>query len=155
MLQALQSKSFLDAQVVSQIEEVLKERDTSAQDINLLSSPPEASDENGASSRSHGHSSHHHHHRRGAHHHVPPKLDKKQIEQRIEEDRERHKRQRENIWAVPPGEDAELEKLWEETSDLGEDDHRMGEEEYAEWKSQMEAAKCVHQREAERNGTHS
>ncbi|EGS17637.1 uncharacterized protein CTHT_0069770 [Thermochaetoides thermophila DSM 1495] len=155
VLHALQSKSFLDAQVVSQIEEVLKERDASAQDINLLSSPPEASDENGASSRSHGHSSHHHHHRRGAHHRGPPKLDKRQIEQRIEEDRERHKRQRENIWAIPPGEDAELQKLWEETSDLGEDDHRMGEEEYAEWKSQMKAAKCVHQREAERNGTYS
>lgn len=155
VLHALQSKSFLDAQVVSQIEEVLKERDASAQDINLLSSPPEASDENGASSRSHGHSSHHHHHRRGAHHRGPPKLDKRQIEQRIEEDRERHKRQRENIWAIPPGEDAELQKLWEETSDLGEDDHRMGEEEYAEWKSQLKAAKCVHQREAERNGTYS
>jgi CTD kinase subunit gamma len=80
-------------------------------------------------------------------HNAPPKLDKKQIEQRIEEDRERHKRQRENIWAVPPGDDAEMERLWEETSDLGEDDHRMGEEEWAEWKSEFEARKCVHQRE--------
>ena len=77
---------------------------------------------------------------------APPRLDKKQIEQRIEEDRERHKRQRENIWAVPPGEDAEMEKLWEETSDLGEDDHRMGEEEWAEWKAEFDARRCSHRR---------
>lgn len=60
------------------------------------------------------------------------KLDKKQIEQRIEEDRERHKRLRENIWAVPRGSDAEMWKLWDETSDLGEDDHIMGQEELIE-----------------------
>lgn len=83
----------------------------------------------------------------------PPKLDKKQTEQRIEEDRERHKRQRENIWAVPPGEDAEMEKLWEETSDLGEDDHRMGEEEWAEWEAEFEARKCSHRKEGA-NGAH-
>ena len=75
------------------------------------------------------------------------KLDRKQIEQRIEEDRERHKRQRENIWAISAADDAELEKLWEETSDLGEDDHRMGEEEWAEWKAEDEARKCPHRRE--------
>lgn len=85
--------------------------------------------------------------------HAPPKLDKKQIEQRIEEDRERHKRQRENIWAVPPGEDAEMEKLWEETSDLGEDDHRMGEEEWAEWKAEFEARRCPHRKDGT-NGAH-
>ncbi len=81
------------------------------------------------------------------------KLDRKQIEQRIEEDRERHKRQRENIWAISAADDAELEKLWEETSDLGEDDHRMGEEEWAEWKAEDEARKCPHRREGG-SGTH-
>ena len=62
------------------------------------------------------------------------KLDKKQVEQRIEEDRERHKRLRENIWAVPRNEDldAEFGRLWEETSELGEDDFILYEEEAAE-----------------------
>ena len=81
--------------------------------------------------------------------HAPAKLDRKQVEQRIEEDRERHKRQRENIWAVSAADDAELEKLWEETSDLGEDDHRMGEEEWVEWKAEVEARRCAHLREGE------
>ncbi|KAK0738535.1 CTD kinase subunit gamma CTK3-domain-containing protein [Schizothecium vesticola] len=80
-------------------------------------------------------------------------LDRKQVEQRIEEDRERHKRQRENHWAVPAGGYAELERLWEETSDLGEDDGRMLEEEWQEWKGQMKAAGagCEHGRA---NGKH-
>lgn len=67
------------------------------------------------------------------------RLDKKQIEQRIEEDRERHKRLRENIWAVPKSsgagdEDQEFEKLWEETSEPGEDDFILYEEEAQERK---------------------
>ena len=63
------------------------------------------------------------------------RLDKKQVEQRIEEDRERHKRLRENIWAVPQDDvDAEFEKLWEETSDVGEDDYVLYEEEAQERK---------------------
>jgi len=48
--------------------------------------------------------------------------DKRQIEQRIEEDRERHKRLRESIWAVNSEENREFERLWEDTSDIGEDD---------------------------------
>lgn len=144
----MQNKSFLEAQAVTEIEEVLKERDASAQDISMSSPPSNPVDRDGTaehlgdmppsrtllptySKRSN----------------APSKLDKKQIEQRIEEDRERHKRQREHIWAVPPGEDAEMEKLWEETSDLGEDDHRMGEEEWAEWKAEFEARRCAHRRE--------
>ncbi len=62
-------------------------------------------------------------------------LDKKQIEQRIEEDRERHKRLRENIWAAPQDIDAEFDKLWDETSDLGEDDYIFYEEETQERKT--------------------
>jgi len=38
-------------------------------------------------------------------------LDEKDIEQRMEEDRERHKRLREDKWAVDP--DSELEQLFE------------------------------------------
>ncbi|KAH6668910.1 CTD kinase subunit gamma CTK3-domain-containing protein [Halenospora varia] len=127
VLQGLQSKSFLLAQTVSEIEECLKERDTLPDAIGL-SSPITGDVEmtgtggardtpkkpNGASY---------------------PRLDKKQIEQRIEEDRERHKRLRENIWAVQQGAgggDAEFEKLWEETSELGEDDFILYHEEAEE-----------------------
>ncbi|KAI9675422.1 MAG: hypothetical protein M1817_001326 [Caeruleum heppii] len=66
--------------------------------------------------------------------------DKRQIEQRIEEDRERHKRLRESIWAVEheatqPGDggrDVEFERLWEEGSEMGEDDWGLVEEEAVE-----------------------
>ncbi len=154
VLHALQNKCFLETQAVTQIEEVLRDRDASAQDI-AMSSPPAVAGGNAD----------------GADHladtpparTLPPygkrgnapmsKLDRKQIEQRIEEDRERHKRERENIWAISAADDAELEKLWEETSDLGEDDHRMGDEEWAEWKAEDEARKCPHRRESG-SGTH-
>lgn len=150
---------------MTQIEEVLKERDASAQDIAMLSSPPTNGDDLGGGdmppSRTVPPPAGH---RKGGsgsgsgqqkqHHYGAMRLDKKQIEQRIEEDRERHKRQRENIWAVPPGEHAELEKLWEETSELGEDDHRMGAEEWAEWKAQFEAS-CPHLRGEAVNGSRS
>ncbi|KAK0709103.1 CTD kinase subunit gamma CTK3-domain-containing protein [Lasiosphaeria miniovina] len=155
VLQALQHKSFLEGEAVRQIEEVLRERDTATQDI-VMSSPPAG-----------GHGGDRSDmppsqtlaaaaavavpHRRG---NAPPKLDKKQVEQRIEEDRERHKRQREDIWAVPSGDYAEMEKMWEETSDLGEDDHRMGEEEYQEWKLAAQNS-CPHRREDAANGKHS
>ncbi|TVY85852.1 CTD kinase subunit gamma [Lachnellula willkommii] len=113
VLQALQQKSFLLPQTILEIEECLKERDT------LPSSSPADVEMTPAS-------------RNGNVAYV--KLDKKQVEQRIEEDRERHKRLRENIWAVPRNEDLEVEfgKLWDETSDLGEDDFILYEEEAAE-----------------------
>lgn len=62
------------------------------------------------------------------------KLDKRQVEQRIEEDRERHKRAREGIWAIRQlsgdlGDDVEREKVWEETSDMEDDDYEMAKEE--------------------------
>ncbi|KAL5604464.1 hypothetical protein BROUX41_002433 [Berkeleyomyces rouxiae] len=86
---------------------------------------------------------------------VPPTADaprvrmaRKHIEQRLEEDRERHKRLRENIWAVPsgPGDKAEWERIWEETSDLGEDDYRLAREE-AEERNGVLADYCEHWRE--------
>lgn len=58
--------------------------------------------------------------------------DKRQIEQRIEEDRERHKRLRESIWAVSADDNKEFERLWEDTSDIGEDDFLAAEEDAAE-----------------------
>lgn len=123
VLQGLQNKSFLLAQTVSEIEELLKERDTLPDAIGM-SSPlaPDVemqgtgvgSKEQSKATRANGYQ----------------RLDKKQIEQRIEEDRERHKRLREHIWAVPNGsEEKEYEKAWDETSDLGEDDRILGDEE--------------------------
>ena len=60
------------------------------------------------------------------------KFDKRQIEQRIEEDRERNKRLREGMWAVTGEDDFEVNKMWEEGSDLGEDDEIMAQDELAE-----------------------
>ena len=62
------------------------------------------------------------------------RLDKRQIEQRIEEDRERHKRAREGIWAIPQGngtvhDDMEFGTVWEECGEVGEDDEIMAAEE--------------------------
>lgn len=54
------------------------------------------------------------------------KMDKRQVEHRIEEDRERHKRLRESIWAVSGEEEREMERLWEDASDVGEDDCVVG-----------------------------
>jgi CTD kinase subunit gamma len=136
VLQALQTKTFLLEQTVSEIEELLKERDTG--DAHIVSSPvaaPATSASTPKSSKTVG---------------LPQRLDKKQVEQRIEEDRERHKRQRETAWAIPKGavvsgrggqatidvlqaaSDAEFDKLWEETSELGEDDWDLYAEEAEE-----------------------
>jgi CTD kinase subunit gamma len=59
-------------------------------------------------------------------------MDKRQIEQRIEEDRERHKRLRESIWAVPGEEEEEMERLWEDASEIAEDDYVVGREDREE-----------------------
>lgn len=60
------------------------------------------------------------------------KLDKRQIEQRIEEDRERHKRLKEQMWSVSGDGYDEADKLWDETSDFGEDDLIAAREETAD-----------------------
>jgi CTD kinase subunit gamma len=127
----------MDTQVVAQIEDVIKERETTTDDLELASSPnvdagmvdaPALPSKSG---------------RKGA----PHRLDKRQVEQRIEEDRERHKRERENIWAIN-GEDAEMNRLWEDTSDWGEDDDRLIAEEETEFQKAMEMQKCHHKRGA-------
>lgn len=66
------------------------------------------------------------------------RLDKDQIIVRIEEDRERHKRLRESIWAVGGDDDAEFEKMWEDGSDIGEDDYLAAEEDAAERRQTVE-----------------
>ncbi|KAG5439905.1 hypothetical protein PCANB_000187 [Pneumocystis canis] len=57
---------------------------------------------------------------------------KEEIFRRIEEDRERHKRLRENIWVVPEGDagvNVEFENAWETTSSLDDYDFEYMEEE--------------------------
>jgi CTD kinase subunit gamma len=115
VLQGLLQKKVLLPETVSELEEVLKSRDVAqTHPFNSL----EGEGEGGVARRNGGAGG--------------GRLDKRQIEQRIEEDRERHKRLRENIWAVSGEGDAELDKLWEEGSDIGEDDYIAGKEDKAE-----------------------
>nr|POE79836.1 ctd kinase subunit gamma [Quercus suber] len=71
------------------------------------------------------------------------RVDKRQIEQRIEEDRERHKKAREGIWAVSQeagklADDAEFEKMWEEVSEVGDDDYQLAKEEAEDRRKYLE-----------------
>lgn len=128
---------------MNQIEDVIKERETNADDLSIASpngGEVEMPDVTPTQTIPRGG-------RRGA----TTRLDKRQIEQRIEEDRERHKRERENIWAIPATDDAEMNKLWEETSDFGEDDDRLLAEESEDFSKEMEMQRCHHQRPANGN----
>lgn len=121
----MQQKSILAPENVLEIEACLKERDTLPAHPAL--SPVEA---NGQQEQNPSQTA--------------PKvngvarLDKRQIEQRIEEDRERHKRLRESIWAVGDEEDEEFERLWDEASDIGEDDYIAAEEDAMERRQAVE-----------------
>ncbi|KAI0597709.1 CTD kinase subunit gamma CTK3-domain-containing protein [Biscogniauxia sp. FL1348] len=163
----LKNKYILLDQTVVEIEGCLKERDTSTVDMGL-SSPANGDNavtagattdlhvtsrpRNGASTTTAAGNS------GGAGAGavvVPNRLDKRQIEQRIEEDRERHKRMRENMWLVPQDLDAEARQFLDNTSDVGEDDHRLGEEERCEFRDEYEDAECRHlrrEREKEKAG---
>ncbi|KAF2714596.1 CTD kinase subunit gamma [Pleomassaria siparia CBS 279.74] len=114
VLQALQTKSLLLPETVSELEAVLSARDIAPHPF-LAEAPA-----NSAS------------HQKAARNGTSGRLDKRQIEQRIEEDRERHKRMRESIWAVNGEDDAEMEKLWDECSEINEDDYLEAEEDAIE-----------------------
>jgi CTD kinase subunit gamma len=105
VLQTLQTRGILMPETVSELEAVLKSREGDMP----FGSPGQMKNGN-----------------------ATVKMDKRQIEQRIEEDRERHKRLRESIWAVPGEADEEFEKLWDEASDIGEDDYIMAREDKEE-----------------------
>ncbi len=121
----MQQKSILAPENVLEIEACLKERDTLPAHPAL--SPVEANGQQGQTPSQ-----------------TAPKvngvarLDKRQIEQRIEEDRERHKRLRESIWAVGDEDDEEFERLWDEASDIGEDDYIAAEEDAMERRQAVE-----------------
>lgn len=57
------------------------------------------------------------------------KVDKRAIEQRIEEDRERNKRLRESVWAVAGDDEQELDRMWDESTQVGRDEHVIADEE--------------------------
>ncbi|KAL9104321.1 MAG: hypothetical protein Q9163_000712 [Psora crenata] len=135
VLAGLQQKSILAPSTVQEIEDGLKERDTlpganpalSPTSPNATNAPGAPAPENTASMTVNG---------------LTTRLDKRQIEQRIEEDRERHKRLREDIWAVGGVEnpDEEFDKMWDEVSSLGSDDCLQAEEEAAERSLALEMA---------------
>ncbi|KAI0115796.1 CTD kinase subunit gamma CTK3-domain-containing protein [Nemania sp. FL0031] len=141
VLQGLQSKLILLEQTVIEIEGCLKERDTSANDFSL-SSPIEGNDQSGppASTTDPDIGGPPPSQRNGA----SIKPTRRQIEQRIEEDRERHKRMRESMWVVPPDPVDQARKFFAETSDLGEDDRILGKEELSGFLVRVQDMNCGH-----------
>lgn len=112
----MNQKGFLPAELFAKIEALLRSRqETAYSRVGRRQADIEASIENGAPSPAIP---------------APPTVEKRQIEQRVEEDRERHKRLRENIWAVTEPE--EVAKLWEDGGDFDEDDYRLMREEAEE-----------------------
>ncbi|KAK8135748.1 CTD kinase subunit gamma [Apiospora sp. TS-2023a] len=156
VLQGLNSKGFLLDQTLTELEECLKDRDASQAEAGLSSpvngeavmSTALPANGNAASNASAvaaaGHSSGDARTTNGTGH--TTRLDKRQIEQRIEEDRERHKRRRENLWVVPRSQVDERAKMMEDASDIDDDDFKFEREERAALIDEVENAKCVHLR---------
>lgn len=116
VLHALSSKNFLEQKTVAELEECIASRDTLPAVETQVDGAGVGRETRDGGAR---------------------KLDKRQIEQRIEEDRERHKRLRESIWAVGGlhgmgNEEEEFARLCDETSDVGEDDYDIAGEEAEE-----------------------
>jgi CTD kinase subunit gamma len=149
VLQQLETKGFLQKQTVVELEEWIAGRDNVAPSSpSHVTQPDTAMAVDGAATtggvgtssvtKSTPHST-----VRDPVYNPGIRLDKRQIEQRIEEDRERHKRAREGIWAIPQAnvttlaEDAELAKMLDEASDVDEDDFTISREE------QEDRRKCL------------
>lgn len=116
VLKELETKEILMKETVEELEAVLKERDIAPSHPFIADADENGTGAAGAKAARNG----------------SARLDKRQIEQRIEEDRERHKRLRESIWAVPGENEKEMESLWELASDIAEDDYLGGEEDQVE-----------------------
>ncbi|KAK3671971.1 hypothetical protein LTR78_008146 [Recurvomyces mirabilis] len=162
VLGVLEGKGFLQGQTVSELEEFLAGRDlvdgglggspghavvnghghgvgggngvitadATAQNSTIRSTPQSTARDTGAAVTAYN---------------ITPavRLDKRQIEQRIEEDRERHKRAREGLWAVQQEstglrEDVEFERSWEEGGRADEDDWQVCGEERDERRTGLE-----------------
>ncbi|KAJ5974503.1 hypothetical protein N7481_011713 [Penicillium waksmanii] len=122
VLDSMQGKGILSAETVTEIDAALKDRDTHPAHLDLEDEEEEGPDDSVRSKTG-----------------TPrnPKasgmrVDKRQIEQRIEEDRERNKRLRESMWAVEGDDEKEWLKILEEVSDIGSDDYRNAAEEATE-----------------------
>lgn len=123
VLQGLQDKNFLSSEIVTEIDAALKERETNPSNV-LDSEAPEDSGHTPA---------------RGTKPNGTIRVDKRQIEQRIEEDRERNKRLRESMWTVSGDNKGEFQQCWGEVSDIGEDDYLGAEEEFGERRQMVTA----------------
>lgn len=144
VLASFAAKGYLEAQTVGEIDELLQERDSGMPGLEGAGRSPtqlaEGMDVDDGVWED----------RRGDAGGV--RLDKKLVEQRIEEDRERHKRLREHQWAVPPAvgeeeDEREFEMLFEETSSVGSDDYRLFEEEF------LDRKRCAEEHKADMEGT--
>ncbi|KAL3489888.1 CTD kinase subunit gamma CTK3-domain-containing protein [Aspergillus germanicus] len=118
VLNGLQSKEILSAETIAEIDAGLKDRETHPAHLDL-----EAEEEEEAGVKTGT--------PRGARANGI-RVDKRQIEQRIEEDRERNKRLRESMWTVRGDDSEEHRRFWDETSDIGEDDFTAASEELME-----------------------
>lgn len=119
VLQGLRNQKVLSEETVMEIDSCLKERDTrQGQLLDYELAEGQDGDKAGTprNSRANG----------------ALRVDKRQIEQRIEEDRERNKRLRESMWAVSGDDRGEFYQLWDEVSDVGEDDYMDAADDAAE-----------------------
>ncbi|KAK2756748.1 hypothetical protein FQN54_005194 [Arachnomyces sp. PD_36] len=133
VLNGLQSKSVLSAETVEEIDACLKERETHPAhllDLDAEEAPGQADNKHADTPKGQS----------GSRTNGIARVDKRQIEQRIEEDRERNKRLRESMWSTTGDDIQELEKMWDEGSDIGEDDYITVAEELVERKQMMAAA---------------
>lgn len=120
VLDSMQSKGILSPETVAEIDAALKDRDTHPAHLEM---EEEEGPEDSVRSKT------------GTPRNPKApgmRVDKRQIEQRVEEDRERNKRLRESMWAVSGDHEEELSRLLEEVSDIGEDDFINAGEEAAE-----------------------
>lgn len=143
VLGSLEGKGVLQGQTVRELEELMAGRDSVPGALSSPTKGPAADD--GTAPRSTPHSVARDAGGGMGYFNPGIRLDKRQIEQRIEEDRERHKRAREGIWAIPQRggaanlqTDEEFERFLEDGSDVDEDDYRMAREEAEERRRHLE-----------------
>jgi CTD kinase subunit gamma len=119
VLNGLQAKEVLTVERVAEIDAALKDRESDPSHLDL---EHEEGTEEGSKLKTEK---------------PQLRLDKKQIEQRIEEDRERNKRLRESMWAMTGSDQDEYNQMWDELSPIGEDDFIRSREEA------LERAECA------------
>ncbi|KAH9832683.1 CTD kinase subunit gamma [Teratosphaeria destructans] len=155
VLGLLEGKGYLQRQTVGELGEILGGRDSLA---GLEVSPPHVSQSQqvvvgmetarSTPTRANVHAAGGGRESLGGGGGVGIRLDKRQIEQRIEEDRERHKRAREGIWAVQQvgsglREDAEFERMWGEVNEVDDDDFGLAREDAVERRGALEYEEVV------------